>query len=46
MVHTSRILRLSEDLPVVIEMVDTAVRIEAERVHVLTYRAPDSTTSG
>jgi PII-like signaling protein len=60
--HTSRILRLSEDLPVVIEMVDTAERIEAvlplldemvveglvtiERVQVLTYRAPDSTTSG
>ena len=60
--HTSRILRLSEDLPVVIEMVDTAERIDAvvplldemvseglvtiERVHVLTYRAPDSTTSG
>jgi hypothetical protein len=60
--HTSRILRLSEDLPVVIEMVDTADRIDAvvplldemvseglvtiEPVHVLTYRAPDSTTSG
>jgi PII-like signaling protein len=60
--HTSRILSLSEDLPIVIEMVDTAERIEAvvplldemvseglvtiERVHVLTYRAPDSTTSG
>ena len=28
-VHTSRILRLSEDLPVVIEMVDTAERIDA-----------------
>jgi uncharacterized protein len=27
--HTSRILRLSEDLPVVIEIVDTAERIEA-----------------
>lgn len=27
--HTARILRLSEDLPVVIEMVDTAERIEA-----------------
>jgi PII-like signaling protein len=27
--HTSRILRLSEDLPVVIELVDTAERIEA-----------------
>ncbi|MGH3094086.1 MAG: DUF190 domain-containing protein [Gaiellaceae bacterium] len=26
--HTSRILRLSEDLPVVIEIVDTADRIE------------------
>lgn len=26
--HTSRILRLSEDLPVVIEIVDTAERIE------------------
>ena len=26
--HTSRILRLSEDLPVVIEMVDTAERID------------------
>ena len=60
--HTARILRLSADLPIVIEMVDTADRIEAvlplldemvgeglvtiERVHVLTYRAPDSTTSG
>ena len=28
-IHTSRILRLSEDLPVVIEMVDTAERIDA-----------------
>jgi uncharacterized protein len=27
--HTSRILRLSEDLPVVIELVDTADRIDA-----------------
>jgi PII-like signaling protein len=27
--HTSRILRLSEDLPVVIEIVDTEERIEA-----------------
>lgn len=27
--HTSRILRLSEDLPVVVEIVDTAERIEA-----------------
>lgn len=27
--HTSRILRLSEDLPVVIEIVDSAERIEA-----------------
>ena len=27
--HTSRILRLSEDLPVVIEIVDTADRIDA-----------------
>ena len=27
-VHTSRILRLSEDLPIVIEIVDTAERIE------------------
>ena len=27
-IHTSRILRLSEDLPVVIEIVDTAERIE------------------
>jgi PII-like signaling protein len=27
--HTSRILRLSEDLPVVIELVDTAERIES-----------------
>ena len=27
--HTSRILRLSEDLPLVIEIVDTAERIEA-----------------
>ena len=27
--HTSRILRLSEDLPIVIEIVDTAVRIDA-----------------
>jgi PII-like signaling protein len=60
--HTARILRLSADLPIVIEMVDTADRIEAvlplldemvgeglvtiEPVHVVTYRAPDSTTSG
>jgi PII-like signaling protein len=28
-IHTSRILRLSEDLPVVIEIVDEAERIEA-----------------
>jgi len=28
-IHTSRILRLSEDLPVVIEVVDTAERIDA-----------------
>jgi PII-like signaling protein len=28
-VHTSRILRLSEDLPVVIEVVDTPERIDA-----------------
>ena len=27
-IHTSRILRLSEDLPVVVEIVDTAERIE------------------
>jgi PII-like signaling protein len=27
--HTSRILRLSEDLPVVVELVDTAERIDA-----------------
>ena len=27
-IHTSRILRLSEDLPVVIEIVDTAERVE------------------
>jgi uncharacterized protein len=27
-IHTSRILRLSEDLPVVIEIVDTAEQIE------------------
>ena len=27
--HTSRILRLSEDLPVVVEIVDTAERIDA-----------------
>jgi hypothetical protein len=27
--HTARILRLSEDLPVVIEIVDTAERVEA-----------------
>jgi hypothetical protein len=60
--HTSRILRLSTDLPVVIEIVDTAERIEAllplldemvgdglvtvETVHILSYRASDSTTSG
>jgi PII-like signaling protein len=28
-IHTSRILRLSEDLPVVIEIVDTADKIDA-----------------
>jgi uncharacterized protein len=28
-IHTSRILRLSEDLPVVIEIVDTAEKIDA-----------------
>jgi PII-like signaling protein len=28
-IHTSRILRLSQDLPVVIEIVDEATRIEA-----------------
>ena len=28
-VHTARILRLSEDLPVVIEIVDTAEKVEA-----------------
>jgi hypothetical protein len=28
-IHTSRILRLSEDLPVVIEIVDTAERIDS-----------------
>jgi uncharacterized protein len=28
--HTSRILRLSEDLPLVIEVVDEAARIDAE----------------
>ncbi len=28
-IHTSRILRLSEDLPVVIELVDTAEQIES-----------------
>jgi hypothetical protein len=28
-IHTARILRLSEDLPIVIEVVDTAERIEA-----------------
>jgi hypothetical protein len=60
--HTARILRLSEDLPIVIEIVDTEERIEAllpildemvgdgmvtiEPVHILTYRASDSTTSG
>lgn len=27
-IHTAKILRLSEDLPIVIEMVDTAERIE------------------
>jgi uncharacterized protein len=27
--HTSRILRLSEDLPIVVEIVDTAERIDA-----------------
>ena len=30
-IHTSRILRLSEDLPVVIEIVDTAERIDRVR---------------
>jgi hypothetical protein len=60
--HTTRILRLSEDLPVVVEIVDTAERIEAllplldemvgdgmvtiEPVHILSYRASGSTTSG
>ena len=60
--HTSRILRLSEDLPVVIELVDTAERIESvlplldemvaegmvtvENVHIVSYRASDSTTRG
>jgi hypothetical protein len=28
-IHTARILRLSEDLPIVIEIVDTAERIDA-----------------
>jgi uncharacterized protein len=28
-IHTSRILALSEDLPLVIEIVDTAVKVEA-----------------
>jgi PII-like signaling protein len=28
-IHTSRILRLSEDLPIVIEIVDTAERVDA-----------------
>ena len=28
-IHTAKILRLSEDLPVVIEIIDTAVKIEA-----------------
>jgi PII-like signaling protein len=28
-IHTSRILRLSEDLPVIVEIVDTAERIDA-----------------
>lgn len=28
-IHTARILRLSEDLPIVIEVVDTAERIDA-----------------
>jgi len=28
-VHTSKLLRLSEDLPIVIEIVDTAAKIEA-----------------
>lgn len=28
-IHTSRVLRLSEDLPIVIEIVDTAEKIEA-----------------
>jgi PII-like signaling protein len=60
--HTSRILRLSQDLPVVIEIVDTEERIEAilplldeliadgmvtlEPVHIVTYRASGSTSSG
>jgi PII-like signaling protein len=60
--HTSRILRLSQDLPVVIEIVDTEERIQAvlplldemitdgmvtlEPVHIVTYRASDSTSSG
>jgi len=30
-IHTTKILRLSEDLPVVIEIVDTAERIEGIR---------------
>ena len=28
-IHTSKVLRLSEDLPVVVEIVDTADKIEA-----------------
>jgi hypothetical protein len=60
--HTARILRLSEDLPIVIEIVDTEERIGAllpildemvgdgmvtiEPVHIVTYRASDSTTRG
>jgi PII-like signaling protein len=28
-VHTSKVLRLSEDLPIVIEIVDAAAKIEA-----------------
>jgi PII-like signaling protein len=33
-IHTARILRLSEDLPIVVEIVDTAERIDA-LLHVL-----------
>jgi len=29
LIHTTKILRLSEDLPVVVEIVDTAAKIEA-----------------